>query len=253
MGRRFTLIELLVVIAIIAILAAMLLPALKKAKESAKKISCAANMKQQGLAVSMYVVDYNNALPTVRDNDSPSVCWIQQKPTLIDYTNGNWKIWICPEFYSQEKINADFGGGYGGTLLCRCNIEGTEFYTCHGNAGSFGWFGWPGNNINWASVAMATGTKNMGGYGTFLVGDNSVLRIRNPSGVTSFVETFPAVGGVPGLDGRTYDAYGGNARHGGTTVIAKGGNILFIDGHVVWSDRIEPILPWHYLCFTSAK
>jgi len=63
--RGFTLIELLVVIAIIAILAALLLPSLAKAKGQAWKAQCMSNLKEQGLACTLYMSDYNNHFPSV--------------------------------------------------------------------------------------------------------------------------------------------------------------------------------------------
>ena len=77
--RAFTLIELLVVIAIIAILAALLLPALSAAKKKATSINCISNLKQFGIAQSLYAGDFEDFFPQSGDN-----FWVMP---LIDLPN----------------------------------------------------------------------------------------------------------------------------------------------------------------------
>lgn len=91
----FTIVELLVVISIIGILASLLLPALKKAKDSAKAISCVNNLKQIGLSVFMYADDNKNMVPGWIQKSTSDPIETRWVAVLAPYTV-TATLWVCP-------------------------------------------------------------------------------------------------------------------------------------------------------------
>ena len=207
---KFTLIELLVVIAIIAILAGMLLPALNKAREKARAISCTNNMKQLGLNFAMYQEDNNGYIVSERCNDA----------------NNKDESW----FFKMAPYYGTNTAGLNAAAIAKTAI-GQVKCPSHTKASTDNYYG---ITVTYAVNIAASGYPWADGYG--VSGDwSNGLKSRLGSSIPDSSGTLMII--------ESYNSYAYPASVGtSTNVINRHGdrcNITFVDGHVESEDIIK--------------
>jgi prepilin-type N-terminal cleavage/methylation domain-containing protein/prepilin-type processing-associated H-X9-DG protein len=220
--RGFSLIELLVVIAIIAILAALLLPALSRAKFASKNTACKGNLRQLGIALTMFASD-TRVYPYTADGNTTNV-WFT---TLAPYYGNNLKVMECPTFKGEwpaEKALVWIGGWAGYRPPAR--------FVSRDEPGGIAGVSYGYNGFGVGSANSTSWTSHLGLGHVVLPGDSMPamkdLNVVSPSDMIAIADSSPQ----PGYEYLYAFVLSINSkpspeRHNG------GSNFTFADGHVI--------------------
>jgi len=127
-SRGFTLIELLVVMAVISILAALLMPALGRARESGRAAACLSNLHQIGISLQLYVQDNHNRLPFMNDKSLATTNPYPPPDVVLSNYLGNLNILRCPS--DRRQVFETTGSSYAWNNLL--NGQDAEHLTAMG-------------------------------------------------------------------------------------------------------------------------